>query len=184
MVCSFQMILWFSFLQKKKIQWRGIKLHKSLHKYSLLNKRHATYFMISAFIQQSCGVCNWVYKAIHLLMLSFSWVSPKALSILLLLLRSDQHLYSLSALGFNFVLDAFINEHNHWWICSSQIAKRKIVWRTLVDYHVTEDEVQAQGIKSHLTDYSRRCTFSVFISLKLDDCLSYYCFWSYILSSG
>lgn len=137
--------------------------------------------MIFAFIRQSNGVCNWVYKAIRLPAPSFSWASPKASSILLLL-RSDQHLYSLSALGFNFVLDAFINEHNHGWICSFQIAKRKIVRGTLVDYRVTEDKVQAPGIKSSLRDYSGGCTFSVFISLKLDDCLSYYCFWSYILS--
>lgn len=41
-------------------------------------------------------------------------LTPCALECGLLSPRSDQHLYSLSASGFNFALDAFTNERNHW----------------------------------------------------------------------
>lgn len=75
-----------------------------------------------------------VYRVIALLAPA---LTPCALQCGLLSPRSDQHLYSLSALGFNFGLDAFTNERNHWWAFASWLHWEKRVEESLVDYRAT-----------------------------------------------
>lgn len=75
-----------------------------------------------------------VYRVIALLAPA---LTPRALKCGLLSPRSDQHLYSLSALGFNFGLDAFTNERNHWWAFASWLHWEKRVEESLVDYRAT-----------------------------------------------